>query len=472
MNDRYLAEPPWFDRFLGWLLAVFLLGHLALALYVPDGAARMLVGDRAGDRQRALSELLVQLDLDHALGVIFRIGSPGDWVLFTPAYWLGGPYGVMIQSIVLYAVGLMVLYRLARMLVPLNAARIAVATWALLPATIFHPHALVSEAICNPLLIIFVYQLVRLELAEDARPRAVLWAGLTVGLLAFVRHVYLLLPLAAVLWLLVFRPTGLGRRGNMAAFLALGFVFVVAWWGIIALGSKRYELGTSVGGLESNLFLRADRMATMGNLPLPKSYLDRNQAAGRELRTLNPAEFIGFASQHPMLFAKTAVSDAFNLMANPGVAMLAGRYLGLFDLGERSYRDLNKWREMREREGPLGVARLLWETSPVGFVFNLGGSVLWAAFLAFALGGAYLFARTPSLTPAIRVLVFGLATYAIILTSATAGYTRWDHRSGIEFILAMWFAVGVTGLQEWARLRLERAQRRGAGVRDSNIEAN
>ena len=441
-----LADPPWFDRFLQWLLAVFLVGHTALGLLVPDGAARMLVGDRAGDRSRALSELLAQLDLDHALAVIFRIGSPGDWLLFTPAYWLGGPYGVMVQNIALYAVGLVVLYRLARMLVTLQIARIAVVVWAVLPATIFHPHALVSEAICNPLLIIFAYQLVRLELSDEARLRDVLWAGVTVGLLAFVRHVYLLLPLAAALWLLVYRPIGLGRRANVAAFLALGFMFTAAWWGAIAVGGKRYELGLSVGGLESNLFLRADRMAAMGGLALPKSYLDRNQAAGRELRTFTPAEFVGFASQHPVLFAKTAVSDAFNLIANPGVAMLAGRYLGLFDLGERNHRDLNKWRETREREGPLGVARLLWETSPVGFIFNLGGSVLWAAFLAFAAWGAYQFAVNATVVPAIRVLLFGLAAYAIILTSATAGYTRWDHRSGIEFILALWFAIGVTSV--------------------------
>ncbi len=452
--NRDTTALPWFDRFIQMLLAAFLLAHMALALLVPDGAARMLVGDRAGDRQRALSELLVQLDLDHALGVIFRIGSPGDWLLFTPAYWLGGAYGVMIQSIVLYAIGLVVLYRLARMLVPLDVARIAVVAWTLLPATIFHPHALVSETICNPLLIIFAYQLVALELAGDARPRDLLWAGLTVGLLAFVRHVYLLLPLAAALWLIVFRPVGLGKRANVVGFVALGFMFVAAWWGAIAVGGKHYELGLSVGGLESNLFLRADRMAAMGSLPLPQSYLDRNAAAGRELRTLNPAEFAGFAGRHPVLFAKTAVSDAFNLMANPGIAMLAGRYLGLFDLGERNHRDLNKWREMREREGPLGVVRLLWETSPAGFMFNLAGGILWSAFLAFSIIGAYQFAWTRSLTPATRVLLFGLAGYAIILTSATAGYTRWDHRSGIEFILALWFAAGVVSLREWARQRL------------------
>lgn len=66
MSTRDMSKLMWFDRFMNWLLPVFLLAHLALALMVPDGAARMLVGDR----QRALSALLVQLDLDHALKVI------------------------------------------------------------------------------------------------------------------------------------------------------------------------------------------------------------------------------------------------------------------------------------------------------------------------------------------------------------------------------------------------------------------
>ncbi len=191
----------------------------------------------------------------------------------------------------------------------------------------------------------------------------------------------------------------------------------------------------------------------MGSLPLPQGYLDRNAKAGRDLRTLEPAEFVTFAATHPVLFVKTAISDAFNLMANPGVAMLAGRYLGLFDLAERNHRDLNKWREAREREGPLGVARLLWQTSPMGFVFNLGGSLLWAGFLGLSLIGAWRFAVEPQLTPAVRILLFGLAAYVIILTSATAGYTRWDHRSGIEFVLAIWFAIGVARLAKWSSRR-------------------
>lgn len=456
--NRSSISPWWQDRFLLVAVALFVAGHVLLALLVPDGADRMLVGDRAGDRFRALTQLVAQPDLDGMLRVMFAVGSPGDWILFAPAFALGGRYGVMAQNILLYAAGLVALYRLASLLVDQRTARLAVIAWVLLPATLFHPHALVSEAICNPLLIMLLHRLARMELAADGQWRDIVIAGLLTAVIAFVRHVYLLLPLAVALWLIVFKPLGLGteRRSRIAVFLLLGYVLNLAWWGTIAIGSRRYELAESVGGLESNLFLRADRMAAMGGLPMPQSYLDRNAALGKETRTLLPVEFVAFAGAHPALFVKSAISDAFNLMANPGVAMLAGRYLGLFDLGERNHRDLNKWREARERDGIMGVVRLLWQTSPTGLVFNVAGSILWAGFLAAAIAGAWSFARDPHVMPALKALLFGLAAYGITLTSAMAGYTRWDHRSAIEFILAIWFAVGVGWLLAVARDRLAR----------------
>ncbi len=434
------------DTFLRWLVVAFLLAHLALALLVPDGANRMLVGDRAADRYRALTELFAAADLDAAMAIIFRIGSPGDWLLFAPAFKIGGSYGVMAQSIALYAVGLVFLYRLALLIATPRIAKVTAIAWALLPATIFHPHAFVSEAICNPALIVLTYLLVRLQLSQGINWHQLMAAAVLTGVLALVRHVYLLLPIAVALWLVIFKPHGLGLRRNVLAYLAVAFLFVGLLGGVMAWGASRYSMGDSVGGLGSNLFLRADRMAVMGGFQLPKTYLDRNARSGRELRVLEPREFIGIVLAHPAVFAKTAVSDAFNLIANPGMAMLAGRYLGLFDLGERTTRDLNKWREARERDGPVGVARLLWQTSPVGFIANVAGGLLWLGFLSVAGLGAVGFARDVTVTPSIRALLFGLAVYAVVLTSATAGYTRWDHRSGIEFILALWFAIGMASL--------------------------
>jgi hypothetical protein len=458
MTHSHLQSQPFWqlDSFSKRLLAAFLTVHASLWLLVPNTAQKLVVGDRAGDRWRALTELFASPTLDAAMATIFRIGSPGDWVMFAPAFRLGGANGIILQNVVLYALSLLLLYRLCLMLVSTATARLATIAWAVLPATIFHPHALVSEGIANPCLIALAYQLVRLELADERRWRDLMLIGLTLAVLCFSRHVYLLLPIAVATWLLLFRPHGLGRPVNTLIPAACAFLLVGAWAVIAAIGQAHYPLGKSVGGLESNLYLRADRMAAMGRVPMPTSYIAR-KTSDPEASTLEPAEFVTFARQNALLFAKTAVSDAFNLAVNPGIAMLAGRYLGLFDLGEKNHRDLNKWREAREQSGPLGVLKLLWSTSPTGFLFNAIGGLLWAAFLAAAAWGAWLFARDREQMPAIRWLLFGIFGYAVVLTSVSAGYTRWDHRSGIEFILALWFAIGAMQLwSRWSRFRANR----------------
>jgi hypothetical protein len=446
------TQPFWKpDAFIKGVLAAFAVGHAALWWLVPNTAQKLLVGDRAGDRWNALTELFASSSFDAAMATIFRIGSPGDWIMFAPAFRLGGANGIILQSLLLYALSLMLLYRLCLALGTPSAARLATVAWALLPATIFHPQALVSEGIANPCVIALTYQLVRLELTDETRWRDLVLIGLTLAVLSFSRHVYLLLPLAVGAWLVAFRPHGLGAARNALVPVASAFILVAAWAVVSTVGKTQWPLGKSVGGLESNLYLRADRMAAMGRVPMPASYLVRKQT-DPEASSLEPAEFLTFARESPLLFAKTAVSDAFNLMANPGIAMLAGRYLGLFDLGERNHRDLNKWREAREQNGPLGVLKLLWATSPTGFAFNAAGGLLWAAFLSVAAWGAWLFAHDREQMPAVRWLLFGLVGYALVLTSVTAGYTRWDHRSSIEFILALWFAVGAMQLRErWAQ---------------------
>ena len=431
------------------MLAAFVAIHVAMLVVTGDVQRKLVLGDRAGDRLRNLEELARQPDWDNVLRSVFRIGSVGDYILFWPAYSLGGAAGLVVQGLMLSAIGLVGVFLLATRLLPADGARIAAAVWMLLPATLFHPHALVTEAICNPVLILLVLTLVRLTEVGNPRLGLLLAAAGLTAILVLVRHVYLLLPFSVALWLWVVRPTGTqGLRRPLTRYIAVALSLLAVWWAAIVLGGGRYELGRSVGGLESNLYLRAERMAYLGQIPLPQSYLDRNARLGRDTRTLEPAEFLGMMRQRPDLFMKTAAADAFNMMVNPGVAMLFGRYLGLFDLGERTHRDLNRWRETREKEGFIGLARLLLATSPVGLLVNALGIAVWGVLLLAATIGAWRIASDALIAPALRWLMCGAAAYCIGLTSLTAGYTRWDHRSPIEFILAIAVASAVMMLRE------------------------
>lgn len=437
-----------------WLILLAFAAIHALFWYLqPDVAAKMVVGDRAGDRLRTLDRLLAATGFDSKMAVVFDSGSPGDYLLFAPAYALFGAPGIVAQALVLYGLALLTVHALATRLIGAPAAVIATVAWLLLPSTLFHPHALVTEAICNPLLVLLIAALVRLHDSDEARPATLMAAALLTALLVFVRHVFLLLPPAIAIWLAVFRPAGaLGRDGTaprpLLRYLAVSFSIAALWWVALTVGALRWTPGDSVGGLKSNLFLRAERMAYLGHVPLPASYLERNAAAGHDTRLLEPAEFIRYSLVHPWLFARTAAADAFNMMVNPGVAMLAGRYLSLFDLGERNHRDLNKWRETREKEGFLGLARLLLATSPTALAVNAIGVAAWVAFLAVAAFGAIVVLADATREPALRWLLAGLVLYVVGLTSLTAGYTRWDHRTPIDVALVLFFAAGSLGLAE------------------------
>lgn len=430
------------------LIAVFAAIHAAMIALVPDTARKMQIGDRAGDRFRALSEILAADGLDGALRVIFKTGSVGDYILFLPAWSVGGHGAVIAQSLVLYALAAVALYSLVTRLHSRDAAGLATAVWIALPSTLFHPQALVTETICNPVLILLVRALVGAFDAARPAPWRLLLIAILTAILAFVRHIYLLLPFAVLLWLVVFRPGGIAiTRRTGIGYVAVSLSLLLVWWAAIAAGSLRYEIGGSVGGLHSNLFLRAERMAYLGRIELPASYQARSAKAGEDVRSMPPTEFVSYAWSNPTLFARSAAADAFNMMVNPGVAMLAGRYLGLFDLGEKSHRDLNKWRETREKEGIVALARLLLETSPVGLAVNALGIVLWGIVLLGAAWGAVIWLADALREPALRWLFAGVPLYLIGLTSLTAGYTRWDHRSPLEFVIAFLFAVAVLDIR-------------------------
>ncbi|MEL6372938.1 MAG: hypothetical protein AAFR04_03125 [Pseudomonadota bacterium] len=455
MAKPTLRAPTQHTFILAWI-GCFVLAHIAIVAFVTDLDQSFMLGDRAQDRMAKLSSLLHAGDLNQTLRVLFTKGIPGDYAFYAPGYLMAGVYGIFIQALALYAVALFMLYRMSEDLFSATAARITVIVYSLLPATIFHPHAFVSEAICNPLLIIATALSVRLMMpgpaaTAEARemPTGRLMAlGLALAGLVMTRYIYLVVPffVCALLALAGWRQA---RAGAWQAGLVLAVALAPA--GLFALAqqaaSSQYGASDSVGGLRSNLFLRAERMAAMaqGASPLPASVVAQRRIA--------PEAFIGYAADNPGPLARTVVSDAANIIANPGVAMVAGRFLKFFDLRERSYRDLNKWREARDKGGALAVAKLLWETSPVGFIMNAAGLLAWGVLLLVALFGAWRFARDARHTLPVKLLLLGMPVLLLGLTSVLAGYTRWDHRSPTEFIIAMGFALGAMALAELMRRR-------------------
>jgi len=455
LDAREGARPTLGGSFIAWLLSIYAAFHIALVFAMPEVGERFMLGDRSNDRSIKLQALLDTENWDAFFRTLFHQASPGDYILFAPAWSLGGATGVMLQNIALIGLGAWFLWKLAGLFFSPRVAAIAATAYLLLPATLFHPHAFVSEAICNPALIAATYFFLRYATREAPQGRDLVISALLTALLCFTRHVFLPLPLFFAALLAVSAPSAMKQRLRGAAvLLVVGYSLVGAWGAAAYLAKPVYGEGESVGGMEANLFLRAQRMAGMITCPLPTEVEQRVEATPADgIQTLPAGEFIKFAQAHPRTFVKTVVYDVFNITANPGMAMVYGRFFGVFDLGEDSYEDYSKWREVRDRSGIPGLVMELWRTSPLGLIVNVLGALAWAGFVAIALWGTWKLVRNRAQPLALKLMAVGLPAYLIAFSSVAAGYTRWDHRSPMEFLIALLFAVGIVAIMDAVRAR-------------------
>lgn len=435
-----------FDPFIRSLLCVTAAAHAALAIFIPDMAEKFQLGDRAWDRSEKIDALLSASDLNTAIATLFYHGAPGDYVFFLPAYAIFGPAGVIVQNIILLLVGLWFLYRIGLAWFSPKAARIACIAYALLPASLFHPQVLASEAICNPLLIVATWYAG--QLLTNARPamRDAVLFGLVCAVLVFTRHIYLLFPL--VVAGLVFGRASFGRRTltSICLLLTLSFSLAGSWSAANWATEGRYEVAVSFHGLGSNLFLRAERMATLGGFSLARAVLER--------RDMGPVEFSTLALHRPSALARTIISDAVNLTGNSGVSMVYGRYLRMFDLGEKGDADMFKWRDIRDQEGTLAMLSYMAQKAPLALVFNIGFAFLWVVLLVIGLFGAWRFLWKENQSVWLRLLFTAIPSY-VFTFSFVSGSVRWDHRSPMEFVICLFFAFGVLWLVSSRRRRSE-----------------
>jgi len=445
------TPPARFDAFIAGLLAVVAAAHIALTLAIPHLAEKFLLGDRALDRLTKIDALLKASNADAVVATLVYYDSPGDYVLFFPAYLAFGPAGVIAQNVLLLLLGLWFLYRIGVTWFSPTVAKIACIVYALLPAMIFHPQTLVSEAICNPLLIVATWYAGQLVTRDRPALRDAVLFGLACAVLIPVREIFLLFPV--VVAGLVIAKAGKGRHtlALLGVMLALSFSIFGAWGLARAAAPARYERGTSIQGLESNLYLRAERMEPLGDFELPQDISQQ--------RAISLSQFVELGIHEPGALARTIISDAVDLTVNSGSAMVYGRYLGLFDLGERSSADVSKWREIRDQQGTLAMLAYMSETAPAALAYTIGFAAAWAVFVMIALYGTWRFVRG-SHPLELKLLFLSIPVYFFIF-SFVSGEPRWDHRSPMEFLLCLFFAVGAITLLSW--LRKGRSRYRSTG---------
>ncbi len=433
------------DRFIAAVLAVVALAHVGLVLLLPNLEEKFQLGDRAWDRAAKIDAVMAAKDWNGVIEALFYHSSPGDYVFFLPAYAAFGAPGVIAQNIILLLLGTYFLYRIGREFFSPLVARVATIAYCLLPSTLFHPQAFVTESLCNPLLIIAAYFALRMLTWDRPVVRdAVIFAGIA-AIICFARNMFVLLPFAIAVLVLIHAASWRSALRRTTAMIAISLSLVALWQVALWANDGRYEVAPSFHGLSSNLFLRADRMARMGGFELPDEVT--------ESRAMSASAFVGLTMDHPRSFARSALSDAVNLVANTGVSMAYGRYLGLFDLKEDSDQDTFKWRDIRDTQGTFAMVVYMWQTSPAALVLNLTFTLAWGLVLLIALYGVIRHLLETARPIAQRLLLPGIALYVFVFSFA-AGSIRWDHRSPAEFIICLFFAHGV-----WLLVRAWRSAR-------------
>lgn len=444
LDNRTAQEstpPARFDAFIGSLLSIVAAAHMALTLAIPHLAEKFLLGDRALDRLTKIDALLKAPSADAMAAVLIYYDCPGDYLLFVPAYLAFGPAGVIAQNVLLLLLGLWFLYRIGVTWFSPTVAKIACVVYALLPAMIFHPQVLVSEAICNPLLIVATWYAGQLVTKDRPALRDAILFGLVCAVLIPVREIFLLFPV--VVGGLVLAKAGKGRQtlALLGVMLTLSFSIFAAWGLVRATAPARYERGISLQGLSSNLYLRAKRMEPLGGFQLPQDISQQ--------RAISLGQFVELGVHEPSALARTIVSDAVDITANTGSAMVYGRYLGLFDLGEKNSADVSKWREIRDQQGTLAMLAYMSATAPSALAYTIGFAAAWAMFVMIALYGAWKFVRGFSPLE-LKLLLFSIPIYFFVF-SFVSGEPRWDHRSPMEFVLCLFFATGALALRAWLK---------------------
>ncbi len=441
-----------FDRFIVVLLAAVALAHLALAVLLPNLEEKFQLGDRAWDRSAKIDAIMTAREWSGVVETVFYHSSPGDYVFFLPAYAGFGAAGVIVQNILLFLAGVYFLYRVGREFFSPMVAKTATLAYCLLPSTLFHPQAFVTESLCNPLLIIAAYFALRMLTWERPIARDAVIFAVLAAIICFTRNMFVLLPFAVAALVLIHAMPWRTALRRTATMIALSLSLVGLWQSALWVNDGRYEVAPSFHGLSSNLFLRADRMARMGGFELPAQVI--------ESRNMSVAAFIKLTVAHPRSFARSALSDAVNLVANTGVSMAYGRYLGLFDLKEKSDKDTFKWRDIRDTQGTFAMVRYMWQTSAAALVLNLTFTLAWAIVLVLAVYGAWRHLRETARPIAQRLLLPGIALYVFVFSFA-AGSLRWDHRSPAEFVICLLFAHGILHLAGlWRGARAVRSSSR------------
>jgi hypothetical protein len=252
------------------------------------------------------------------------------------------------------------------------------------------------------------------------------------ALASSVRPQGLLIPFAAVVWLCIWIRRDYGKivAGGLLSYL----IFPIALMALRFFVVGEFSIGLSDSSLENNFAIRADRI-----LSLP---IGTNEK-------MAPLVFLQIAAAQPWAAVNSYYSDAINLIFNPGINHVITYYLGLFPDGLLGAH----WGDIRDRSGLLGMATELLRQNPLFIALFAIWTIVHFMILYFTVVVAFRALLDSRQTP-MWVYICLVVTILIFASAFAAGQLRWDHRAGIEPLLALLAAYGLFGQKSAAFTRV------------------
>ncbi|MFO1154363.1 MAG: glycosyltransferase family 39 protein [Rhodospirillales bacterium] len=442
-----------------WLLAclaLFAIVHGALLAYDMRNPEAFYGGDR-GDKRA--NKIYVFLDIPDMRKVssptwssipaqpfgstvpklsttekLLNLGPPGDYLVHAVPYRLGGSFAVIAVQLVLGLLAVICVFRLGERLGLTSAyAFVATALYLLLPGALYQAHQLVTEGLFNPLLAIVTFLLVR-TVEEPLRWRVFLSALVLLALAMEIRTQLLLYPLVLVAifvawqrhrWTKLVIPT-----------LVICFAIPVAWSIFVSLQPPDLVITPTELSPLRNLSGIVERMAIRGGFPF-----DRAAYPGEQIPIW---DFLGYVVRYPIAFLEAKVTDVVEVVLNPGITGF-GKYLGLDLFTFRTESGRLFWSQVKWNAGVVGVVRELWRQDLAFLLPFLAACAVWALILAFALWGVWCMLRDRRIGAAAKAILISVVVYNLAIVQV-GEMTRVTHRSPVEFIIAIWFAMGLSRL--------------------------
>lgn len=431
------------------LFVLFVTLHAPLFLYDifhPDAA---LNADRARIRLEKISFLFDNANLDvlpelrdhpiynnslPALGKsdapsrLAALGLPGDYLLHGILIVLFGIHGLILVQLALAFASIFALHLISKQigLSDRYALWIAIA-YMILPTTLAHPHQLVTEAIVNPSLIILTYNFM-VHLTTNAT-RSFGIAVLLAGLLPMLRPQFVALPML-LSGILLWRRRDVLRS---AVVFCAPLIVMAAWMTFVWSQSGTFGGGRSEFGLAHNLFLQADRIATIYRL-------DFDPQRSR-IKEMSIEEYISFVLTHPREWVQFRLTENVNMFLNTGVNQLLGNYLKLESFAPRGSGGGPMWHELRGRLTFFELVERMFQQDRLWLVTFVVGSILWGSVLVLSMVGAYVLIRERRCDRGIKAVLVGMACYGLL--SAQPALLRPAHRSAVDFLIVMGAGIAI-----------------------------